>query len=426
MKKAVLFMTLMICVFADAAPLKVYLFVGQSNMKGAILKMPMDRYDPEIRKWVEAPDNPVLYHYWKGNRSNATWGRLDNCSVMGLEHVAAYRLYHYWQSVDTNINVAVFTVSQGATSLNGYWTAGGRGRPHHKIPQGTGYKTLTNRLTLALSQLDSMGYTHRDIEAFFWYQGEGDISKFGGENYRLLFEDLVHGWEDRDTRDFPHEDPSLYGGSIRSLLGLSHLPTFVARINQQTKGSPSWGSRAKWGPFLASVRAALVGYTQDHPDCAWVDVDDIPLADNYHYTGENYCEIGDRFAQSCIETLYASGNPYLKILSPVAWSEYPSDAIEISCTAEARDANGDPVTGSSLSWTSSEEGAFGTGPSATLRNTSWETCVTSSGSDLEGSNTWNYTTNVKKRIKVQYTDPNGKHLVQMHWIRQRDDGESIR
>jgi len=36
------------CLSATAAPLKVYLFVGQSNMEGGINTTPMDNYDPAV------------------------------------------------------------------------------------------------------------------------------------------------------------------------------------------------------------------------------------------------------------------------------------------------------------------------------------------------------------------------------------------
>ncbi len=412
------------CLSATAAPLKVYLFAGQSNMDGGITDTPMDNYDPAIRAWVEDPDNPVLYHYWKAGDTNTTWGKLND-SGKGLEHVAAYRLWNYWQSIDTNINVAIFKVTQGATDLKTFWTAGGRDRYPWRpfqtplyIPQGTGYQALTNRLTLALQQLDGLGHTDRDIEAFFWYQGEGDSNDdFGGDNYRILFEDLVHGWADRSAIDFPNDTPAEYGGSVRSICGLTNLPAFVARINWQTKGSPAWGARSTWEPHLRSVRDALVNYAQSHTDSGWIDVDDIPLSDFYHYTGENYCEIGDRFAQTCMETLYEADNPNLRMLTPRNRSQYPSDVTEISCAAQARDVNGDPITGSSLSWTSSEEGTFGTGTSATLTNSSWETRITSVG-DAVDTNAWVYTTNLAKRIQVEYTDPIGNTLVKNSWIQQ--------
>jgi len=423
-----IFLMGLLALSAAAAPLKVYLFAGQSNMSGGIYNMDTD-YDPAMEAWIDDPSNPVLYHYSVDGSANVTWGPLNaNNPRKGQEHVAAYRLWNYWQSVDTNINVAIFIVAQSATSLSTYWAPGGRDRDPWRyepdpiyMPQGDGYQLLTNRLTLALSQLDDLGHTHRDIEAFFWYQGEGDsYNSFGGDNYRILFEDLVHGWEDRGNSN---DDSSAYGGSVRSICGLTNLPTFVARINWQTKGSPSWGPRSSWEPNLISVRSALVDYAESHPNSAWIDVDDIPLTDFYHYTGANYCEIGDRFSQTCIETLYGNGNPYLDLVSPVPGAEFSPWNKTITCSAVARDAAGDAVADSSLSWSSSEEGVFGTGTSASLSNPSWETRITSYGS-ADDPSAWIYTTNIQKRIKVEYTDPNGNRLVKMHWIQQSDDDSS--
>ena len=396
-------------------------------MAGGINPAPMKNYSQEIYDWIKNPANPVLYHYYSGNADHSTtnWTTLNNYFVMGQEHIEAYRLWNYWQSIDTNTEIAIFKVAVGATSLHSFWNPGGRDRdPYYYNPnpkyflQGDGYGVLSNRLVLAMNQLTELGYTNRNIEAFMWYQGEGDAySSRGGDNYSILFNDLVNGWEDRNTNDFPNDDKSKYGGSVREILGLTNLPAIVARISWNIKGSTAWGNRSSWEPFLIMVRDALTNYAGSHPDSAWVDVDDIPLADYYHYSGENYCEIGDRFAQKILNTLYSNNFPRVELMEPTWYQGYqPWQRTNISCFANAYNAAGDSVT--NLNWISSEDGAFGTGNSVILEGTSWETRVTSVGSANEGESSWVYTTNQAKKITVEYTDSNGFSQIKFNWIKQ--------
>jgi len=394
-------------------------------MRGGINPLPMKTYSQEIYDWINDSNNPVLYQYYLGTDASSVtnWTTLNDYSLMAQEHIEAYRLWNYWQSIDTNTEIAVLKVAVGATSLYSNWNPGGRDRfpwrPHQTpkfFAQGNCYTILSNRLVSAMNQLTELGYTNRNIEAFMWYQGEGDSpNSTGGDNYSILFNDLVNGWEDRTG--FPNDDKSKYGGSVREILGLTNLPAFVARISWNMKGDPSWGARSVWEPNLTNVRNALTNYAVSHPNCDWIDVDDIPLKDNYHYLGENYCEIGDRFAQKILDTLYSNSFPRVELIEPTWYQKYvPWQSSNILCSAIAYNAEGDPVT--NLNWISSIEGDFGTGTNVILESTSWEERITSVGSANEGESSWIYTTNLAKRIMVEYTDSNGFSQVRFNWIKQ--------
>lgn len=418
---------------APAANLKVYLFAGQSNMAGGITAASMGNYSPEILSWIEDPDNPVIYHYWKGDDEvSTTWTNLNYDTPYGQEHVAAYRMWNYWQAIDTNINVAIIKVCKGATSLRGSWNPGGRdkdpwlGGAPETFEQGECYQALTNKLAVALGQLDDAG-TDYDIEAFFWYQGEGDSSARASSGaYRMLFEDLAWGWTNRSVVDFPYDDINLYGGSVRELCGhftgvTNDLPTFVARINWQTKGSEGWGPRVDWEWQLINVRNALVDFTESHPDCAWINTDDIPLKDEYHYTGENYGEIGDRFARLAMETLYDDGSgPWVNITTPSANAGIPFAQSTIFCEGTAIDGADQPI--STLEWISNVDGTFGSASNVTLSASTWMTNVTSVGAAAEPQN-YVYTTSLVKKIEFRATLPNGAVLADQHWISETPDGD---
>ncbi len=261
-------------------------------------------------KWLKNPENKVLYHYNKGSKRNTSdgWITINKGKRIGQEQVEAYRLWQYWQKEDPTVEIAIFNVCYGATSLAGFWTAGGRGRPHNKIKQGKGNKIIKERLTSALEDLKKQG-KKIEIQSLCWYQGEGDSnSAFGGNNYGILFEDFIYGWTDREG--VPNDDKTLYSGSLLDICKkynskkMDDIPVFVGRISKRIMGSKSWGDKSKWEPYLNNVRKALVDYTKKHPNSDWIDVDDIELKDAYHYTGANYCIIGERFVKKIIEALY--------------------------------------------------------------------------------------------------------------------------
>jgi hypothetical protein len=49
---------------------------------------------------------------------------------------------------------------------------------------------------------------------------------------------------------------------------------------------------------LAQVRADQVAFATADPCAAWVDIDDLPLRDFWHYTAGGYAEMGRRFARA--------------------------------------------------------------------------------------------------------------------------------
>jgi hypothetical protein len=414
---------------AGAAPVKVYIFAGQSNMDGTMNKPPLKDYGYGIYSWVTNASNPTLYHYWRsgGTVVSTNWVHLNTPSTLGLEHVVAYRMWTYWQNIDTNQQIAIIKVSQGSTSLNSFWNPGGRDRdPWFYNPnplyfsKGSGYQTLTNRIVMALSQLTEKGIAY-EVAGFFWYQGEGDASgQTGGDNYPVLFEDLVNGWADRDPAAFPNDTKSIYGGSLRELCGLTNLPSVTARISWQIKGSPAWGARSGWEGYLTQVRAAQTNYAETHVNSGWVDVDDIPLMDFYHYTSENYIEIGERFAQVWLDRC-TSGGARAQLTAPSDRAQYMPSESTIEFLGQAQDGSGFDVT--NLVWTSAQNGGFGSGRSVVLNNPVWTARVYSVGS-ASATNSWVYTTNYDNRIILEAFNSNGTRTAQIKWIRRAVDEDT--
>jgi hypothetical protein len=408
-----------------AQPVKVYIFAGQSNMDATINKSVFSGSNPALYSWITNSANSTLYHYWRsgGGIVSTNWVHLSTPSTWGIEHVVAYRLWNYWQRVDPNQRIAVIKVSQGSTGLRTSWNPGGRDRRPWRsdgdpsYSQGSLHKTFTNRVQMALQQL-----TERDLEyevdGFFWYQGEDDsFLNEAADNYAILFDDLLNGWTVRDPVLFPNDNPSLYGGSLRELCGLTNMPVVAARINRQIKGSNSWGNREVWEPQLEKVRAALSGVSSRHSQAAWIDVDDIPLSDNYHYSGSDSIEIGERFAQAW-RRQFAPFGAMIQISSPVEWQQYHLFQTNILTQAERTEMTASQDF--SLQWVTPNEGVFGSGESAVLESPGWSTRVTSVGS-ANNPDGWVYTTNHCIRIEVQADGPGGIRLSDILWIQRIPD-----
>lgn len=284
-------------------PVKVYLFAGQSNMGGGINFNHTHKDHPAVQ-WMNSDENDVLY-FWNRGRDQKTesWETLTYQSHREghWEQVTAHRLWSAWQEKDPEQKLAVITVTVGATALNDFWTVGGRAQREGSADwikareQGQGGRMLEQTIKTALQQLEEQGLSY-DIEAFVWYQGEGDsLHLFQAENYERYLRDLIDGWEDRDPARF-RDDKSLYAGSIREWTGDEEFDAVIVRVSEKIQGAQSWGPRDKWEPALNEVRRAQVDYAESRDDAAWVDVDDLPLKDAFHYEGAEYITIGERVA----------------------------------------------------------------------------------------------------------------------------------
>ena len=225
----------------------------------------------------------------------------------GYAQIVAYYADQYWKSIDPESKIVVVQKGVGATPLD-YWTDAGRntqnpyadGTPpwslYHRA-EGEGHAMLFSRIRktkalLAGSSLNSIG--------FLWYQGEGNAGDNSGF-YIRNFLDLVNGAKMVHDPIQPTwgDDPGVdYTNGIRQELGNPDLPFVVARISSEFIG---WGSNfgpPNWEPGRQVTRADLVNATRELSPAAFIDVDDRPVNDGYHYTGTEYAIIGQRFAEA--------------------------------------------------------------------------------------------------------------------------------
>lgn len=292
-------------------PVKVLVMAGQSNFGWKIRIDGMKKHAPEVLQWINSSDNDVLYSWkmhetGKGSSSDG-FVRLDAAKGMfSQDHIIAYHFSKHWKQQNPKQRIAIIKVQKGATSLHQHWNPGGRkhwGDNYYK--QGALYATLVAQIESGIAQLDKAGIPWEGA-GFLWYQGEGD-SYDAGPKYAQFFEDLVYGAE-LETGEGNHQAKGvlqLIKNKTAPVLPVRiswHLHT-VVRENEPAVGI--WGKkpRKEWEPHLAQVRDTLLAFSKKHNgrDDFWVNVDDLPLSDRFHYDQKEYIEIGHRMAKTFLE-----------------------------------------------------------------------------------------------------------------------------
>ncbi len=299
-------------VTARAEPIDVFIFSGQSNMGGGINVSVGAEHgghkDHPAIEWMDSEANDVLYFWDRGRQRTDEWETLTyKTHRQGhWEQFTAYRLWQARQKAGVDRRMAVITVTVGATAMNGFWTAGGRAQREglkdwiKTHDQGKGNKMLEETVKTALQRLEEKGFDPQ-LEAFIWYQGEGDsLHLFQAKNYERYLRDLIDGWEERDPDRFK-DDRSLYAGSLREWTGDDDFKRIIVRVSDNIQGADSWGPREEWDPALQEVRRAQVDYAESRDDAVWVNVDDLPLSDAFHFHGKEYITIGERVAEAYLD-----------------------------------------------------------------------------------------------------------------------------
>lgn len=265
---------------AQAAPRMVRIAVlsGQSNMaRGtgpvALTAWPQPWFD---NSETTDPDNTA----WSGLKLPAEGG-------VGLHAGVAEAL----QAAYPDDQIAILKVAQGSTGI-GFWAD--EGQP--------GNRDLMNRITVARARLDAQlaageisGY---EFVGFFWMQGEDEINPWNTSSTNPYFQKLIQ----------------LTSG-VRSRAGVSGLPVVVGRTSsayapstiRTNNGnlrvfpvSTEPGTRplqadsefinsdvprgyALYEGYSDSVRTAQTAWTTYDGRAAWVESDDLPLVDYFHF-----------------------------------------------------------------------------------------------------------------------------------------------
>lgn len=298
----------------EARPVKVFLCAGQSNMLGIGR---LEGLSPELTK--EFPANDILY-WWvtpfpednpPGSKgwTHPTRGE----GGFGPDRIFALEM----RKAFPNHTIAIAKASRGATALK-FWLPNLQDPTKNKA----GAVVLTELIAGVTADLDAQKASGKipgwEWAGFVWQQGEAESNGPNGPRFPVTY----------DT------DLEQLVSTVRELTKTPNLPVVLGRISSQISPrvvretgvlrlSKSKNPDAKnalpdeaedlddgqrRGPIwhhdrLYAVRAAQEKYVASDPRAAWVDVDDIPLVDTYHYDTSGYAEFGRRFAKAMLPFL---------------------------------------------------------------------------------------------------------------------------
>jgi hypothetical protein len=151
-----------------AAPVRVFVLAGQSNMVGggAMDDLPTEPFD------LSAPQDDIEYHFLiRGENplAAAGWSPLRPLwpgftgTTYGPELTFGRRLADQFHGE----SIAIIKVAQGGTDLQNDWNPSGE--------TGTTYQAMIDHVALAMGQLEAAGDAPI-VSGFVWVQGSGDAN----------------------------------------------------------------------------------------------------------------------------------------------------------------------------------------------------------------------------------------------------------
>ncbi len=327
---------------AQAAPrmVRVAILSGQSNMADG---WPSDTLTAWPQAWYD--DSTAA------GAANSAWKGL-NLPAEGSIGVQA-GVAEVLRAAYPEDQIAILKVSQGATGVS-YWANVG----------SPGYEALTSRITAVkdrlLAQQAAGEIAGFSFVGFFWMQGENEIDPWNTTGSRLYFEVF-------------HKIPT----AVRALTGVPALPMILGRTSNAYAPSTIRVANGDYRvfpvvvgtrPFAADsefinsgvmrgqalfeaysdfVRTSQIGWTHYDSHSTWVDVDDLPLVDYYHFpTGDpGKITLGRRMGRAALRLNGVSAVDELSIdVGPHRWVHPGTHTLTASVVSGA-------TAPSSVQWT---------------------------------------------------------------------------
>lgn len=265
-----------------AAPTKVFLLAGQSNMVGYTSADWVRSNAPEL---AAARDD-----VW------CSWQRRCDPLAPGAGHEVGPELALGHALGDLyDEPVLLVKVAVGGTTLREDWRAPSTvERAGGEI--GYLYKNMVKRLRRVLSRPDegcpdALAGGAFEIAGFVWLQGENDCFDGREATYEASLRDLVH--------------------DVRVATATPELPVVVIQIND----SGAWDQAGGGGPAVRAAQAAVVAAD---PRAALVVTQD--LDEGYHYADGDHVTIGRRAGEAILPLLaHPSSTDHAALRA--AWSE---------------------------------------------------------------------------------------------------------
>ena len=327
---------------AQAAPrmVRVAILSGQSNMADG---WPSDTLTAWPQAWYD--DSTAA------GAANSAWKGL-NLPAEGSIGVQA-GVAEVLRAAYPEDQIAILKVSQGATGVS-YWANAG----------SPGYEALTSRITAVkdrlLAQQAAGEIAGFSFVGFFWMQGENEIDPWNTSGSRLYFETF-------------HKIPT----AVRAFTGVPALPMILGRTSNAYAPSTIRVANGDYRAFPAAVgtrpfaadsefinsgvmrgqalfeaysdfvRTSQIGWTLYDSHSAWVDVDDLPLVDYYHFpTGDpGKITLGRRMGRAALRLNGVSAADELSIdVGPHRWVHPGTHTLTASVVSG-------PAAPSSIQWT---------------------------------------------------------------------------
>lgn len=335
-----LFALSLIC-SVQAAPrmVRVAILSGQSNMADG---WPADTLASWPQAWFD--DSTAA------GAANSTWKGL-NLPAEGSIGVQA-GVAEVLRAAYPEDQIAILKVSQGATGVS-FWANAG----------SPGYEALTSRIAAVKDRLAAQQAAGEiagfSFVGFFWMQGENEIDPWNTSGTRLYFETF---------QKIP--------AAVRAFAGVPELPVILGRtsnayapstIREANGDYRAFPVAAGTRPFAADsefinsgvmrgqalfeaysdfVRTSQIGWTLYDSHSAWVDVDDLPLVDYYHFPNGDPGKItlGRRMGRAALRLNGVGAVDELKVdVGPHRWVHPGTHTLTASVVSG-------PASPSSVQW----------------------------------------------------------------------------
>lgn len=279
-------------------PVLLFIAAGQSNMEG--------RGKPaEYNALIPAAQLPRkdIWLRWNTTKENggADWSPLGSGKQFGLELSFILKMAEAYP----DYTIALVKVAKGATPI-AFYTPGKPSQYNSK----EGYLALKREIEGAVNDLKAKVQAgvipSYKVAGFIWMQGE----------------DNANGIIIKDKTVEYLAQLKIFLSFINEAAGTEHIPFVLGRISAQLspsivresgkervakdeKDNREYLDGQKRGPIwydakLNEVRADQEAITKDYTPSAWVNIDDLPLTDAWHYKPKEYVEIGNRFATAML------------------------------------------------------------------------------------------------------------------------------